>query len=665
MSNSEVLMSLQKQLESARADSEAILAKRADPTSTLDAPRPTTSSTTASRSASAVAKATSSVADNDISSDLSSPTTAANSTIPTNSSGCFDCSSVPLPVCPPCGNNQQCVYTTRTCDSCSTAVCVDNDAGGPSTGTIVGAAVGSAVGLGIILALLFLYWRRRKRSEAGGHVQVKESHSFASNAFADPTHVSQRTDSFFNEHAAAEKDAHFLSFGSQMAGGRGSVLSALDPMRASTTIDRAQVIKPIQASVTQVKPKVVNVEMVRSESQGNSPPATIHSVRDSVNSIESAEPSVYFGSGVPLELVREVNGSGAGGATAASVASEKHATHIYEFKRVNTLGRSRSRRGKVTAGDGSVETSQADGASSTSASVPHSPGKTGSSVAPEASIIAGGSNGGAPPVLSVPPASYNRMSRRLMPEDAPLAHGNDAGSTRSVSITTAAPAIMPAAVTSPPSPTISKGGSDMTFATAASALPVDGTASVRSSNNPASDTFFTESFHSQPSFGPAMPMPSLPLSPPVAPITTATTSHGSLTAAAAAAASLVPSDGSGSFSALGPHSIHLSSSSQSLGAAISSGPSLTESMGDIFRDILPVSTLAASPTAAAASSQGDNRDSLSLRIEGNLSDARRANPTSANHPEASASSSPESTGSSLSSSSDPFSNAHAIRDKRS
>ncbi|CAN6632538.1 hypothetical protein TRVA0_013S02542 [Trichomonascus vanleenenianus] len=98
---------------------------------------------------------------------------------------CVDCET---PKCPACADDESCVFTTQTCDTCAKAFCQKNPSsagsassatvtgkggGGPNAGAIAGGVVGGIAAVALIVA--FLLWRyvysasaqekRRKREE--------------------------------------------------------------------------------------------------------------------------------------------------------------------------------------------------------------------------------------------------------------------------------------------------------------------------------------------------------------------------------------------------------------------------------------------------------------------------------------------------------------------
>ncbi|KAJ1992116.1 hypothetical protein H4R33_001133 [Dimargaris cristalligena] len=592
---------------------------------------------------------------------VSSTSTAHQTNSDDTNGDCVDCSGQPIAECPPCSSNQSCIYTTRTCSSCATAVCMDLNSGGPATSTIVGAAVGSVAAVLLLGVIGFFLWRKRRNDKAGRQHMTDGDGPMPGTRSADGIEdfkaSSHTTDSFFNgnRQTMGEKDSRFLSFGSHLAGGRGSVFSALDAVNGSATINQAQVIKPAQASVSQVKPKVVNIELVRSESNRNSPTSTIDRRelnRDSLQSIESAGPSIYFESGLP-----------------PPAEDGKRSTQIYEFKRVNTLGRSMSRRGRRggvgNAGEDDLDSSMVDNqdldimdaevglpvvtrtvsghsakissAGQTRASTPSSPTEQAASAAPS---------------LTVPPAARNRQSRRLMPDTAITVDTSGLGLANSLGPQLSS---APTAVTQPPSPTVA--------AAPSSQVAIDLTEPKTAQTPPPGPAFPT---NSAPTSGAALSphtsattatVSTLPTRATAAPPSLTTTTLAddpllatSLTSQLSFGASLVnsfpipPSHDDDPALLAGPNQDYFRGNlpNTSLNQVINTGPSLSDFMADVMSDFKHTSV--SGPAGGVPLNTSTNTTSHSTTS------------SKGGHSLA------ESTGTSPSTPSNPFSNAHALKD---
>ncbi|KAJ1655830.1 hypothetical protein IWQ61_004486 [Dispira simplex] len=355
--------------------------------------------------------------------ELDSSENSNNST--SFASECVDCSTEEIALCPPCTSNQRCVSTTRTCSQCASAYCEDLDSDGPSAGTIVGVSVGCAIGVALIVGVLFMIWRRRKKANMNAPT-VNDTEFDATmqsrgmSAFGLYSgNASQMGNSFYQERGRgqSEKSDHFLSFGSQFADGRDTMFSGLGNGVPSATINQAHVLKPAQA-----KPKVVNIELMRTESPGSSLAPTVDekevSDTDQMSQVSSN-----------VSIVGEIM-------TSSSPNQDKRSTQIYEFKRLKSITRSVSRREKAPGGG------NRSGASSESVS--------------EVNKITSRENVVAPldAMPSTPLATYNRPSRRIVPDQDSVDSSLVDNAPRPM-VSTRDLATVPAAVTSPPSPTVS------------------------------------------------------------------------------------------------------------------------------------------------------------------------------------------------------------------
>ncbi|KAG8852914.1 hypothetical protein FRC20_001370 [Serendipita sp. 405] len=83
--------------------------------------------------------------------------------------GSVTCPSNQVVECNPlCGENQQCIVSSRTCTQCATATCVDNPRSSgsnkPNTGAIAGGVIAAL--LVVALGLGYIWYRRRKQAAA-------------------------------------------------------------------------------------------------------------------------------------------------------------------------------------------------------------------------------------------------------------------------------------------------------------------------------------------------------------------------------------------------------------------------------------------------------------------------------------------------------------------
>ncbi|KAJ1967852.1 hypothetical protein H4R35_006593, partial [Dimargaris xerosporica] len=261
--------------------------------------------------------------------------------VPLDDNGCLDCSKQALATCPPCKSDERCVYTKRTCSACSVAVCEAKEvASSTNTAAIIGGVVGGIVVVVLVAACLFL-WRKRKHparksaefGQSFNQSSLRPDHSGARGMGAHESYMSSTLG------VDPEKNSRFLSFGSHFpSGGEGSLFNALDTATPAT-INQAQVLKPVQAQVAQVKPKVVNIELVRSTStrtKGSNGPTPDQSMisKESHMSLKSHT------------LSNNVDSRVTSMAESEAPEESKRLTQVFEFKRVNTLTRSVSKRRK-------------------------------------------------------------------------------------------------------------------------------------------------------------------------------------------------------------------------------------------------------------------------------------------------------------------------------
>ncbi|KAJ1981664.1 hypothetical protein H4R34_001986 [Dimargaris verticillata] len=259
--------------------------------------------------------------------------------VPLDDNGCLDCSQQTLVTCPPCKSDERCVYTKRTCDACSVAICEAKEAeSSTNTAAIIGGVVGGVVFVVLVAVFLFI-WRKRKHparksaefGQSFNQSSLRPDHSGARGMYGHESYMSSTLG------VDPEKNSRFLSFGSHFpSGGEGSLFNALDTATPAT-INQAQVLKPVQAQVAQVKPKVVNIELVRSTStrtkggNGSTPDQSITS-KESHATLSSHTPSNGNDSRVTSMAESE------------APEENKRSTQVFEFKRVNTLTRSVSKR---------------------------------------------------------------------------------------------------------------------------------------------------------------------------------------------------------------------------------------------------------------------------------------------------------------------------------